>query len=88
MGYTHGGLAVPSLPIRDLPAPLHQYLQRRAHKRSLGQQALHDLEQLAGGDAMERRKQVIARLHELWDSQSPVALTTPPKELIRSDRER
>ena len=51
---------MPTLQIRDLPAPLHEDLQRRAraNKRSLGQQALHDLEQLAGGDAIERRKQV------------------------------
>lgn len=81
---------MPSLQIRDLPAPLHEDLQRRAraNKRSLGQQALHDLEQLAGGDAIERRKQAFARLHALWSSKSPIALTPSPEELIRSDRER
>ncbi|WP_415408745.1 FitA-like ribbon-helix-helix domain-containing protein [Synechococcus sp. A10-1-5-9] len=81
---------MPSLQIRDLPAPLHEDLQRRAraNKRSLGQQALHDLEQLAGGDAIERRKQVFASLNSLWDGKSPMTLTPSPEELIRSDRER
>ncbi len=82
--------AVPSLQIRDVPAPLHQWLLRRAreHKRSLGQQALHDLEQLTGGDALERRRRALARLRHLWDGRQPVALITPPEDLIRADRER
>ena len=82
--------AVPSLQIRDVPAPLHQLLLRRAreHKRSLGQQALHDLEQLAGGDALERRKRALAGLSQLWEGKQRVALITPPEELIRADRER
>ena len=83
-------MAMPSLQIRDLPAPLHEDPQRRAraNRRSLGQQALHDLEQLAGGDAIKRRKQAFARLHALWNGKSPVALTPSPEEMIRSDRER
>ena len=59
-----------------------------ANRRSLGQQALHDLEQLAEGDAIECRKQAFARLHALWNGKSPVALTPSPEEMIRSDRER
>ena len=83
-------MSMPSLQIRDLPAPLHEDLQRRAraNKRSLGQQALHDLEQLGGGDEIESRKQVLTRLNALWDGKSPIALTPSPEELIRSNRER
>ena len=45
---------MPSLRIRDLPEPLHRLLQHRAqaHKRSLNQQALADLEAIAGGDPL------------------------------------
>jgi len=52
---------MPSLQIRDLPEPLHILLQRRAraHKRSLSQQALADLEALAGGDPRQRRQQAL-----------------------------
>ncbi len=55
---------MPSLQIRDLPEPLHQLLQRRAraHKRSLSQQALADLETLAGGDPRLRRQQALERI--------------------------
>lgn len=44
-----------SLQIRDLPDPLHRLLQQRAsaHKRSLSQQALADLEAIAGGDPLQ-----------------------------------
>ena len=75
---------MPSLQIRDVPAPLHQLLIRRAraHKRSLGQQALHDLEQLAGGDALQRRRLALARLNQLWEGRPRVALTAPPEDLI------
>jgi plasmid stability protein len=40
---------MPSLQIRDLPEPLHRLLQHRAqaHKRSISQQALVDLEAIA-----------------------------------------
>ena len=43
---------MPSLQIRDLPEPLHRLLQHRAqaHKRSISQQALVDLEAIAGED--------------------------------------
>jgi plasmid stability protein len=52
---------MPSLQIRDLPEPLQRLLQHRAmaHKRSLSQQALADLEAIAGGDPRERRHQVL-----------------------------
>jgi len=54
---------MPSLQIRDLPEPRHRLLQHRAmaHKRSLSQQALADLEAIAGGDPRERR-QVLDRI--------------------------
>jgi len=55
---------MPSLQIRDLPEPLHRLLQHRAqaHKRSLSQQALADLEAVAGGDPQQRRQEVLDRI--------------------------
>ena len=63
---------MPSLQIRDLPEPLHQLLQRRAraHKRSLSQQVLADLETQAGGDPRLRRRAALERIEQRW-SQSP-----------------
>lgn len=85
---------MPSLQIRDLPEPLHRLLQHRAqaHKRSLSQQALADLEAIAGGDSRERRRQVLDRIAQ----RAPLspALTAAlsgnqaPEALIRADRER
>ena len=82
--------SVPSLQIRDLPEPLHQLLQRRAraHKRSLAQQALHDLEQLAGGDPRQRRRAALARIAKRWSDQQPLIWPQTPEELIRADRDR
>ena len=61
------GEAMPSLQIRDLPEPLHRLLQHRAqaHKRSLSQQALADLEAVAGVDRRERRRAVLEQLNIL-----------------------
>lgn len=69
---------MPSLQIRDLPEPLHRLLQHRAqaHKRSLSQQALADLEAAAGGDPRQRRL-----LLDLSGEESPEAL-------IHADRDR
>lgn len=86
---------MPSLQIRDLPEPLHQLLQRRAraHKRSLSQQALADLETLTGGDTRLRRQQALERIEQRWPQRSPLQsppLKWPqsPEDLIRADRER
>ena len=82
--------SVPSLQIRDLPELLHQLLQRRAraHRRSLAQQALHDLEQLAGGDPRQRRRAALARIAQRWSDQQPLIWPQTPEELIRPDRDR
>ena len=79
-----------SLQIRDLPDPLHQLLQTRAraHRRSLAQQALHDLEQLAGGDPRQRRVAALARIASRWAEQPAPTWPQTPEELIRADRER
>jgi hypothetical protein len=58
------------------------------HRRSLGQQALHDLELLAGGDALQRRLRTLTRISQLWEGRQHVAPITPPESLIRADRER
>lgn len=81
---------MPSLQIRDLPEPLHQLLQRRArdHKRSLSQQALHDLEQLAGGDPRQRRARALERIAMRWRDQPSLRWDQTPEALIRADRER
>lgn len=81
---------MPSLQIRDLPEPLHRLLQHRAqaHKRSLSQQALADLESVVGGDPRERRRQVLARIAQRGPLSSPLPADLAPEALIRSDRER
>ena len=81
---------MPSLQIRDLPEPLHRLLQHRAqtHKRSLSQQALADLEAIAGGDPRERRRQVLARLSRRGPITAALSADPTPEDLIRADRER
>ena len=84
---------MPSLQIRDLPDPLHEALQARAraHKRSLAQQALHDLEEITGGDRLQRRNAALARLQDHWRGLASLASPTwdpTPEELIRADRNR
>jgi plasmid stability protein len=81
---------MPSLQIRDLPEPLHRLLQRRAraHKRSLSQQALADLETMAGGDQRQRRQLTLERIQQRWKQRLPLQWTQPPEDLIRADRER
>ncbi|WP_216922891.1 hypothetical protein [Synechococcus sp. CCAP 1479/9] len=77
---------MPSLQIRDLPEPLHRLLQHRAqaHKRSLSQQALVDLEAIAGEDGRESRRLVLDRIAR----RGPLAGDQTPEALIRADRER
>lgn len=81
---------MPSLQIRDVPEPLHRLLQNRAqaHKRSLSQQALADLEAVAGGDPRRRRREVLDRIAQRATLQAPVLWAQTPEELIRADRER
>jgi len=81
---------VPSLQIRDLPEPLHRLLQWRArqHNRSLSQQALSDLQQVAGVDAIQRRQQALDRIAQRWTGRPPLDWPASPEELIRADRER
>ncbi|WP_254959321.1 MULTISPECIES: FitA-like ribbon-helix-helix domain-containing protein [unclassified Cyanobium] len=82
--------AMPSLQIRDLPDPLHRLLQRRAsaQKRSLSQQALADLEAIAGGDPRQRRQQALERIAQRWQQRPALQWNASPESLIRSDRER
>ena len=81
---------MPSLQIRDLPEPLHRLLQHRAqaHKRSLSQQALADLESIAGGDPRERRRQVLDRIARRGPLLAALPPDQAPEELIRADRDR
>jgi len=81
---------MPSLQIRDLPEPLHRLLQRRAqaHKRSLSQQALADLETLAGGDPRQRRRAALERIEQRWTERLPLQWVESPEGLIRADRDR
>jgi len=80
---------MPSLQIRDLHEPLHRLLQHRAQapKRSLSQQALADLEAIAGGDPRERR-QVLDRIARRGTLAPALSGDLAPEELIRADRER
>jgi plasmid stability protein len=84
------GEAMPSLQIRDLPEPLHRLLQHRAqaHKRSISQQALADLEAVAGVDRRERRRAVLDRIALRGPQQTAIAWDQTPEDLIRADRER
>jgi len=79
-----------SLQIRDLPDPLHRLLQRRAsaQKRSLSQQALADLEAIAGGDPRQRRQLALERIAQRWQQRPGLQWGESPESLIRSDRER
>ena len=79
-----------SLQIRDLPEGLRRQLQLRArlHHRSLAQQALCDLEAVAGGDPKIRRQQVLQRLREVWQQSSLVHWPESPEEMLHADRER
>jgi len=81
---------MPSLQIRDLPEPLHRLLQHRAqaHKRSLSQQALADLQAMAGGNPRERRRQVLDRIARRGSLSPALIGDLAPEELIRADRER
>ena len=81
---------MPSLQIRDLPEPLHRLLQlrARAHKRSLSQQALIDLETIAGADPRQRRQEALERIAQRWSDRPPISWPEPPEALIRADRER
>lgn len=82
--------AMPSLQIRDLPEPLHRLLQDRAqaHKRSLSQQALADLEAVAGGDPRDRRRAVLDRIAQRGALHPSVDWAQTPEDLIRADRDR
>jgi plasmid stability protein len=81
---------MPSLQIRDLPEPLHRLLQHRAqaHKRSLSQQALADLEAAAGGDPRQRRLQVLQRIAQREPLQLDLSGEESPEALIHADRDR
>jgi len=81
---------MPSLQIRDLPEPLHRLLQDRAqaHKRSISQQALVDLEAISGDDARGRRRLVLDRIARRGPLATALAGNQTPDALIRADRER
>ena len=79
-----------TLPIRDLPDPLHQLLQLRTPRsqRSLSKQALMDLQEDCGGDPRERRRQALAELAALAAERGGAAFEPPPEALILEDGER
>ncbi|AFY28574.1 hypothetical protein [Cyanobium gracile] len=79
-----------SLQIRDVPDPLYRLFQRRAsaQKRSLSQQALADLEAIAGEDPRQRRRLALERIAERWQQRQVLPWEESPESLIRSDRHR
>lgn len=81
---------MPSLQIRDLPEPLHRLLQHRAqaHRRSISQQALVDLETIAGDDGRERRRVVLDRIARRGPLTTALAADQTVEALIHADRER
>lgn len=81
---------MPSLQIRDCPEPLRQQLQLRArrHHRSLSQQALVDLQKVAGGDPRDRRRQALAALQSMAENRPAQSFQLSAEELIRQDRSR
>ena len=56
--------------------------------RSFSQQALADLEAIAGGDPRERRRQVLDRLSRRGPVTPALSADPTPEDLIRTDRER
>lgn len=79
-----------SLQIRDIPEPLHRHLQLRARRnhRSLAQQALCDLEAMAGQDTQLRRQVALEHLKDFWRQQPAVIWPEAPEDMLRADRER
>ncbi len=72
------------------PEPLHRLPQHRAqaHKSSLSQQALADLEAIAGVDRRERRREVLDRIARRGPLHPALAWDQTSEDLIRADRER
>lgn len=80
-------ISMPSLQIRDVPADVYEALAYRAERagRSLAQQALIELREMAGGSASRRQ----AALDAAAARQAPRARRLPvPEQLVRRDRER
>jgi plasmid stability protein len=80
---------MPSLQIRDLPDDVYQALAFRAERehRSLAQQAVVELRRIPELIARERRRQVVEAIRRDLSEPRP-ALTPPPEDLVREDRER
>ena len=80
---------MPSLQIRDLPDDIYEALSFRAasEHRSLTQQALADLAQVAKSRQTDARKRLLASIRQEIGHQ---ALTEEllPENLIRKDRSR
>ena len=57
-------------------------------KRSLSQQALADLEAIAGGDPRDRRQTVLDRIAQRAALHPNLDWAQTPEDLIRADRER
>ncbi|WP_236550714.1 hypothetical protein [Cyanobium sp. Copco_Reservoir_LC18] len=59
-----------------------------AQKCSHSQQALADLEAMAGGDPRQRRRLALGRIAERWQQWQALSWEETPESLIRCDRER
>lgn len=79
-----------TLQIRDLPETVYRALARRAAKerRSLAQQAVVELSQMAEVSAGERRRRVLEELRVALASSRPRKLPMRPEALVREDRDR
>jgi len=78
-----------TLQIRNLPDDVREALSLRAElgHRSLAQQAIVELRQMAEIQAGQQRREVLARIRrELEQGRS--ALQASPEAMIREDRER
>ena len=82
---------VAHLQIRDIPEGLHAVMQARArqHKRSLSQQALHDLEEACSDECNQpTRESVLERIKQRQCTWQPSPESINPEALIRADRDR
>lgn len=82
---------VAHLQIRDIPEGLHALMQARArlHKRSLSQQALHDLEEACSDECNQpTRDSALERIKQRQRTWKRASEPINPEALIRADRDR
>ncbi len=81
---------MPTLQIRNLPEDLYQALVFRAQRahRSLAQQTIADLREVAGRCGSARRTQVLDSIRASIEAEGTRTPGAAPETLLRDDRDR